>query len=449
MDGQPSMESSSQSTDAGPIKKIASPRRTSNTIQAWAQSPKHASRVATPSCGTSPCGTRTTRPNEPKTSVKLFSNAEMFSYAEMNPETVGTNNNVSHFTEEETTASEDASLESSILRRLTACAGGGLPNHSEVKIAVGEARAAWDLSDAKVAVGEARAAMACGQRENDRDFHYPGPGASSLASEDSEAMRVRRLTSWGTIGTVDTSYSEATFGVLENNVDDDGNPIDPKLLEKMMSEKRQSQKKRTVKFEYPPISSVRECPRHHVEDLPMLFFTEEELYQIEDDRECTEIADDVEVVAVSSSVTYDNPVSPSVSIESRKSKQSSGSSSVPSPSNKLSAHIPSPRMWSKRKGSGTYFSFSQQEDSKSSHSPKSSLPPPIDSSRGRSAQPDDPSKPRRRASTPRRGSEPENGKEEDVTEGIEKKDDSRLIKSVQIYLRERSTAPKSPSKPSR
>jgi hypothetical protein len=499
------MESSSQSTDADinknwPSKKIASPRRKSrskqqpssnstiadtvagmqkvasetfntatetfNTLQEWAQSPKDVSRVVTP-CGVT--SIRTSRPtNEPKTSIKLFS------YAEMNPEIGDTSNanagksmraralrgldedtydSISNYTEEETKASSaDMSLDSSLLRRLTACAGGGvvLPNLSQMKMAVGEARAAWDVSDVKEAVG---GAMACGQSENDRDFRYPSSGAS-VASEDSEAMRVRRLTSWGTTGTVDTSYSEATIGMLdEHNFDDDGNLIDPKLLEKMMSEKRQSQtKKRTVKFDYPPISSVRECPRHNVEDLPMLFFTEEELYQIEDDRECTEIADDVEVVAVSSSVTaYDNPVSPSLSVESSKSKQSShtdpssGSSSAPSPVNKFSAYNPTPRMWSKRKGGGNYFSFSQQEDSK-----KGSLLPPGDSSRGRAAHRDDPDKPRRRTGTPRRGSEPDTSSSlEDVAEEIAKKDDSRLIKSVQIYLRERSTAPKSPSSSSR
>jgi hypothetical protein len=502
LDGQPSMESSSQSTtDADKNwpskKKIASPRRTSkskqqlssistiadtvaemqkvatetfNTIQEWAQSTKDVSRVVTP-CGTG--SLRTSRPtNEPKASIKLFS------YAEMNPEIVDNSNgnaagkslrgralrgldeetydNLSNFTEEQSKASADVSLESSIVRRLTACAGGGvLPNLSEMKIAVGEARAAWEVSDVKEAVGGVRDAMACGPRcgqsAYDRDFRYPGPEAS-VASEDSEAMRLRRLTSWGTIGTVDTSYSEATLGMLEHNVDDDGNPIDPKLLEKMMtSEKRQSQRKRKVKFEYPPISSVRECPRHNVEDLPMLFFTEEELYEIEDDRECTEMTDDVEVVAVSSSITtYDNPVSPSLSAESGKSKQSSysdpssGSSSAPSALNKFSAYNPTPRKWSKRKGVGAYFSFSQQEDSK-----KDSLPPPDDSNRGRATQRDDSSKPRRRAGTPRRGSEPVDTEEEDIAEGIAKKEDHRLIKSVQIYLRERSTNPISPSSSSR
>ena len=188
----------------------------------------------------------------------------------------------------------------------------------------------------------------------------------------------------------------------------------------------------------------------------MLFFTQEELFQIEDDRECTEIADDVEVVAVSSSITaYDNPVSPCLSAESGKSKQSShtdpssGSSSAPSPPNKFSAYNPTPRMWSKRKGVGGYFSFSQQEDSKTSGSPEGSLVPPNDSSRGQAAQRDDPSKPRRRAGTPRRGSEPADAEEEDVPEKIAKKDDPRLIKSVQIYLRERSTNPKSPGSSSR
>jgi hypothetical protein len=320
---------------------------------------------------------------------------------------------------------------------LTACTGGGFTNLSVVK------------EEMKEAVGGVREAWACGQKEEDQ---YPGEVAS-VASVDSEAVRLRRLTSWGTIGTVETSYSEATLGTLQNNLDDDGRPIDPKLLEKMMSEKRQPKKKPTVKFEYPPISSVRECPRHNVEDLPMLFFTEEELDQIEDDRECTEIADDVEVVAVSSSVTIaDSPASPSSSVEqSLQVAASSGSSSAATGTNKFSAHVPTPRMWSKRKGGGTYFSFSQSEEAKSPRSPKSSLLRPNDSptGRGRAAQREDSSKPRRHAGTPRRGSQPDIVEEEEVAEGIAetptKKDDPRLIQSVQIYLRERSTL-KSPTK---
>lgn len=551
VEGQPSMESSSQSTDAEykqqcttnyptsqpkqkQKQKKTSPRRTFkskqqqqqqqqssfadtvagmqkvasetyHTLQEWAatqQSPTTdddvSHHVVTP-CGdvtssATPCGVNASRrpnSNEPKASIKLFSYAEM-----TNPEIgavdggnakkantskampmpmpmrasaslhgFGFDDNVSNVTEEETKASSagdtgSISLESSLLRRLTACTGGGIPNLSEVKLAIGQARAAWDLSEVKEAVGGAgRAAVACsGQRKYkyDTDLHNPvSSGASVDESIDSEAMQVRRLTSWGTIGTADTSYSEATLGMLEHSVDDDGNPIDKKLWEKMMSGKRQSQqRKRTVKFEYPPISSVRECPRHNLEDLPMLFFTEEELYQIEDDRECTEIADDVEVVAVSSSITtYDSPVSPSVSVESAKSKQSfqsspsSGTSPAASPPNKFTTHVPTPRMWSKRKG--TYFSFSQSEDPKSSRSHKNSVQQTSDSYRGRAAQRDDSNNPRKRAGTPRRGAEPEPAEDEDVSDGIAKTDEPRLIKSVQIYLRERSTNPKSPSSCSR
>jgi hypothetical protein len=491
LEGQPSMESSSQSTDGDKYraKKIASPPRKSkqpsslrrkskqppssistivdtvtgmqkaasetyNTIQEWAQSPKDVARAVTP------CGTGASRRNEPKASIKLFSYAEML--PERRPE-VGESNtekviralrefaedaeeNNSIYTEEtnayksiyteETRATADTSPDFSILRRLTACTGGGLSNLSVVK------------EEMNQAVGGVRDAWACVQRED--DDQYPDEGAS-IATVDSEAVRLRRLTSWGTIGTVDTSYSEATFGTLQNYMDDDGRPIDPKLVEKMMSEKRQKKKKPSVKFEYPPISSVRECPRHHVEDLPILFFTEEELDQIEDDRECTEIADDVEVVAVSSSLTIaDSPASPSSSVEPRVEEAPSSDSSSPAKgTNKFSAHLPTPRMWSKRKGGGTYFSFSQSEEAKSLCSPKSALLSPKDTSRGRAAQREDSSKPRRRACTPRRGAEPEIVEEEKVAEGIAEtpmeKDDPRLIKSVQIYLRERSTF-KSPTK---
>jgi len=65
-----------------------------------------------------------------------------------------------------------------------------------------------------------------------------------------------------------------------------------------------------VKFDYPPISSMKQCPRTDPKEIPRLFFTEEELDQIEDDRVSTYIADDVEVVAVASSLSEDPGMAP-------------------------------------------------------------------------------------------------------------------------------------------
>jgi len=57
-------------------------------------------------------------------------------------------------------------------------------------------------------------------------------------------------------------------------------------------------RKRVVQFHYPPVSSLRQCPRTDPKDVPNLFYSPEELDQIEYDRDETAGADDVELVAV-------------------------------------------------------------------------------------------------------------------------------------------------------
>ena len=128
---------------------------------------------------------------------------------------------------------------------------------------------------------------------------------------EEENNQLRRLGSWGTINTMGTADTDHTslhsksfdvstaFGGLE---DDDGHAIDPVLFEKTQQtrEKRMPRRKKLVKFDYPPISSLRQCPRPNPADLPNLFFTEGELDQIEDDRYSTMSTDDVEIVAVAS-----------------------------------------------------------------------------------------------------------------------------------------------------
>ena len=111
-----------------------------------------------------------------------------------------------------------------------------------------------------------------------------------------------------TLETSDGTMVEASMLVQ----DDHGNTIPPVLLEKAKKRREQrkrKERKRLVKFDYPPISSLRECPRADPEDLPNLFFTEEELDQIEEDRWNTKTADDVEIVAISSVMSCDDSLS--------------------------------------------------------------------------------------------------------------------------------------------
>ena len=56
--------------------------------------------------------------------------------------------------------------------------------------------------------------------------------------------------------------------------------------------------KKIVKFDYPPVKSMKQFPRHDPENLKNLFFTEQELDQIEYDRYSTMSTDDIEIVAV-------------------------------------------------------------------------------------------------------------------------------------------------------
>lgn len=239
--------------------------------------------------------------------------------------------------------------------------------------------------------------------------------ASIDSQEEEERQQLHRLTSWGTtgtfgtVGTYDTAESlntarTATPGdsvidssafsnssALNNEVviqDDDGNVIPPQLIEHAQRRRnqRRTRRKRVVKFSYPPISSLRECPRANRADLPNLFFTEEELDEIEADRSSANIADDVEIVAVASSQDDWN-----ISNKSGSSDIGLGyNHAVPNKSAKKRPASPHPRK----------ESFAAHPGEKS---------PRMDSP----------------ADSPTRNEKP--------------KSDSRLLKGVQIYLRERTT----------
>ena len=141
--------------------------------------------------------------------------------------------------------------------------------------------------------------------------HFGGLTYRQQAQQEEEAMQLRRLTSWGTVGTYETLETSGSPDMdLFNHVveDDDGIPIDTNLLQNRSKNKMHSgtRRKRVVRFDYPPISSLRECPRTQPEQIRDLFFTENELEQIEDDRYSTISADDVEIVAISTSSTGDS-----------------------------------------------------------------------------------------------------------------------------------------------
>ena len=187
---------------------------------------------------------------------------------------------------------------------------------------------------------------------------------AETADFDEEREQMQRLTSWSTMettGTVFTQVSERDRGLL--------------ALRKR-SRPQSSARKRAVQFDYPIISSLKECPRPDPRDLPKLYFTEEELGQIEDDRESTYTADDVEVVCVSSSQ----------STEAEDNSSLSNSKSM--------TNVRDPSMSSYR----TTSKLSKSTNEPSAADPTRSPTPPL-----------------------------ETGKK-------------RQIKSVQIYLRERSRA---------
>eukprot|EP00526_Cylindrotheca_closterium_P023882 CAMPEP_0113649330 /NCGR_PEP_ID=MMETSP0017_2-20120614/26208_1 /TAXON_ID=2856 /ORGANISM="Cylindrotheca closterium" /LENGTH=196 /DNA_ID=CAMNT_0000561689 /DNA_START=95 /DNA_END=685 /DNA_ORIENTATION=+ /assembly_acc=CAM_ASM_000147 len=92
-------------------------------------------------------------------------------------------------------------------------------------------------------------------------------------TEDENAKMIQRLTSWNTMET------EGTMNVDE-------------YLYQVRA------KERTVKFDYPPVQSMSEIPRLHPKDIPSLFYSEEELAQLDGDR-CSMITrEEIEVVAI-------------------------------------------------------------------------------------------------------------------------------------------------------
>ena len=187
------------------------------------------------------------------------------------------------------------------------------------------------------------------------DSHDDDDDADAYFEDEDEQydydQQMRRLASWGTFGTIGTTDSLDTNPMLMDphnhnhnmmyTTDDDGRPIDPQIIEKAKQRNRaklqqqQQQalagdhkhalststapKKRSVKFAYPPITSLKQCPRIDPEELDVLFFSDEELATYEHDRRSTGVIDDVEIVAISTSFSdnenANTATAPSVSPE--------------------------------------------------------------------------------------------------------------------------------------
>jgi hypothetical protein len=142
--------------------------------------------------------------------------------------------------------------------------------------------------------------------------------------DEEEDIRVRRLASWNTQGTIEQID---TIDSLENSMtqqmDDSGYSVESKKGKYARATKTKDKKysrRRVVSFEYPPVTSMRQCPRLDREQLPELFFTQEELEDYEADRECTYNTDDIEIVAISHSLSDGDKQNHAGAVDTRPSQ---------------------------------------------------------------------------------------------------------------------------------
>jgi len=309
-------------------------------------------------------------------------------------------------------------------------------------------------------------------------------GLGSVASWDTaaedEAMQIQRLTSWGTFATFGTQNTEITGASLDTEattnsygesnpyiaamqstaagvppegatLDDDGRAIPQALLEVRMKrrERKKIRRQRIVKFDYPPISSLREVSRPDPNMLPNLFFTEEELDEIEADRSSTNIADDVEIVALAASTPSSEEGLTDDEQDIPQSNSSGSSGYVGFGGYQATPKVAQQQLRSSKGRSGTPGRKRNSSKGRASPSPSPSASPhksprkqgsrkqsPKPSARTKSpkasprkASRDPPAHDQTGAPTPTRNSESSSGSQ-------------RMLKGVQIYLRERSTGPK-------
>ena len=210
---------------------------------------------------------------------------------------------------------------------------------------------------------------------------------------------------------------------------------DPRGTKKKKERRRRRRRKKVVRFDYPPIKSLRQYVRPDPEDLPNLFFTEEELDQIEDDRYNTMSTDDIEIVAVSSKEQtiqqqheqHPETLSPSMVEDSgrrQNGKMVGFSSSSKAPP---SAHIPGLKSVKGRSGTpnrrrNVDISLTNGEDTPV-------ITAGTTTTRAVGSQNNRP--------TPINTAVGDDGRTGNVTSSSSSP--RRLVKGVQIYLRERST----------
>lgn len=134
---------------------------------------------------------------------------------------------------------------------------------------------------------------------NEKTDEVSGKNSFEFIEDEMGEKQLQRLTSWNTIE--EPYYGDTSNSIPPLTIDASNSPGS-----RTYPNEHASQRKRLVKFDYPVIKSIKECPRPDPDDLPNLYFTEEELGQYEDDRASTFIADDVEVVCVSTSHSSDS-----------------------------------------------------------------------------------------------------------------------------------------------
>ena len=164
-------------------------------------------------------------------------------------------------------------------------------------------------------------------------FTLDPDSSMDIPKEDSESIeerqQINRLSSWNTL-------ESATIFTVAN----ERREIDPK-------------RSRAVKFEWPPVSAVREISRYDESDIHDLFFTEEEMDQMTADRISTTVADDVELIAMDDDAERDD-ISPRTTTQRLPS--------TPTKQRRFLNYIPTPRRRSQRKKN--YFVFDEEpEDS--------------------------------------------------------------------------------------
>jgi hypothetical protein len=253
--------------------------------------------------------------------------------------------------------------------------------------------------------------------------------------------QMRRLSSWGTFATNNSNdpMSQSQYlPIPYPQFDDNGKPIDPLVFERALEHRRRrslsnnsrsksssghgpahghASRPKTVKFAYPPITSLRQCPRHDDPDLMAdLFFTSSELDQYEEDRRQTTMVDDVEIVAVSTSSLSRDEGSANGEEETLYSNSN----------NKFGRYVPSPT----KKGKQRHHTPSRGHGNNTG---TGTVPPSLSWSANAA------NKHQQQQRQPDQQQQHHHYHQQQDQQPQPHTPSKRLIKSVQIFLRERST----------